>query len=342
VVSGPRSAEPMGLELAELRLLGALRAAAAETTLDVRVVGGRSARRHARRLGARWVPAKSHTLPRFASYRADLVHLIGLDLPPPRQKPFVATVHDLSVFHYDDEGEPPPWLEEIVERASLLLTPSAFTATELHRHFGLPAERVRVFGGAAALEARDAEPLSSAELRRLGIEPPFVLRYGGYTKRKNVPLLLEAWARVENATLVLAGPAQPARATILADASSLDRVVVLDYVPRTLLARLLRSAAVFVSTSSYEGFGLPALEALAAGTPVVAVSEPFVQEVCGDAALLVEARPEALADALHRTLVDRDLALRLRATGPPRAANFTWNDAATAVLRAYASASMST
>jgi len=327
----------MGLELAELRLLGALRAEVTDITLDVRVVGGRGSRRHARRLGARWIPSRGHTLPRLASSGADLVHLIGLDSPPPRRKAFVATVHDLSPLHYDDEVALPPWLGEIAERASLLLTPSGFTAGELHRQLGVPPERVRVFGGAAALEASDAELLSPLELQQLGIEPPFVLRYGGYTKRKNLPLLLKAWAQVPAGTLVLAGPPQQARKKILAEAPSLDRVVVLDYVPQTLLARLLRSADALVSTSSYEGFGLPPLEAMAAGTPVVAVSAPFVHELCSDAALLVEGRPDALADALREVLADEELALRLRAAGLVRAARFTWSGAASAVIGAYQS-----
>jgi glycosyltransferase involved in cell wall biosynthesis len=169
-----------------------------------------------------------------------------------------------------------------------------------------------------------------------------VLRYGGYTKRKNVPLLLEAWAQVPIGTLVLAGPPQLARAKVLAEAPSLDRVIVLDYVSQTLLARLLRSAAVLVSTSNYEGFGLPPLEALAAGTPVVAVATPFVQEVCGDAALLVEGNRGALADALQHVLIDGEFASRLRSVGPARAARFTWRQAAAAVLSAYGSASTST
>jgi glycosyltransferase involved in cell wall biosynthesis len=335
VVSGPRSPQPMGLELAELRLLEALRARPSGVSLEIAVVGRRSARRHARRVGGRWVPTWRRTVPRRAVHRADLVHLIGLDLPPPRRKTFVAMVHDLSPLHYDDEGELPPWTEETVARAAFLLTPSAFTATELHRQLAVPHERVRVIGSGPALVARDAEPLSPDELRRHGIEPPFILRYGGYTKRKNVPLLLEAWAHVPSGTLVLVGPPQPARTKILADAPSLDRVVVLDYVPDTLLARLLRSAAALVSTSAYEGFGLPLLEAMAAGTAVVAVSTPFVREVCGDAALLVGEDHEALAAAIRRLFADEALAASLRAAGTRRAVSFTWSKAAVATLDAY-------
>ncbi|MGZ4415532.1 MAG: hypothetical protein ACXVRZ_14325, partial [Gaiellaceae bacterium] len=100
IVSGPRSELPMGLELAERRLLEALRSNPGSIQLDLRVVGRRRALRHARALGARWIPTVRRSLPTTAEANADLVHLIGLDLPPPRRCPFVATVHDLSPIHY--------------------------------------------------------------------------------------------------------------------------------------------------------------------------------------------------------------------------------------------------
>jgi glycosyltransferase involved in cell wall biosynthesis len=244
-------------------------------------------------------------------------------------------------LHYKDESALPPWTDEIVERAELLLTPSAFTADELNRHLNVPRERIHVIGGAPVLEAAHVEPLSSAALRRLGIEPPLVLRYGGYTARKNVPLLLEAWRKVPFGTLLLAGPKQAARDTILAKAPSLERVVVLDYTPQVLLAQLLRSAAVLASPSLYEGFGLPPLEALAAGTPVVAVAIPVAEEVCGEAAILVKDQADALGDAIRRVITESELADHLRQVGQDRAASFSWSGAAAEVLRAYSRAGKS-
>jgi glycosyltransferase involved in cell wall biosynthesis len=324
----------MGMELAELRLLEAIRTHARDVSIDVRVVGGRAALRHARRVNARWIPARPNTTPRIASAWGDMIHLLALDVPPPRGKPFVVMIHDLSPLHFDDEGTLPLWIGRIAQDAALVLTPSRFTADEVRRHLGVPEERVRVIGGAPALEAAQSPRLTDSELGELGITTPFALRYGGYTKRKNVPLLLEAWSRVAVGTLVLAGPRHPSRERILAGAAH-DRVVILDYVPETLLARLLRTAAVLVSTSSYEGFGLPLVEALAAGTPVVAVSEPFVGEVCGDAAYLVEPTVEALAEAIACVLLDSTIARSLSDVGRLRAEKYSWTRVADRVLSAY-------
>jgi glycosyltransferase involved in cell wall biosynthesis len=203
-------------------------------------------------------------------------------------------------------------------------------------HLGVPEQRITVIGGAPALEAADSRPLTDGELAELGITPPFALRYGGYTKRKNVPLLLEAWSQVAVGTLVLTGPPQPARERTLAAAPSCDRVVILDYVSETLLARLLRTASALVSTSTYEGFGLPLLEAMAAGTPVVAVSKPFVGELCGDAGYLVEPNVGALAEAITCVLQDSNVARGLSDAGRLQADKYSWDRVADAVLSAYA------
>jgi glycosyltransferase involved in cell wall biosynthesis len=335
VVSGPRSTEPMGLELAERCLLRALRASASDVRIDVRVIGRRQALRHARAVQARWIPAQPNELPRAALIGGDLIHMIGLDIPPPDNRPFVATVHDLSPLHFDDEGTLPPWIDEVAGRARLLLTPSAFTAEEINRYLGVPAERIRVIGGAAALDARRAKPLVAAEQQQLGIVPPMVLRYGGYTARKNVQLLLDAWQLVPQGTLVLVGPPHAARAEILARTRFEGRVVVLDYVTASFLARLLRTASVLASTSLYEGFGLPPLEAALAGTPVVAASSPSVLEVCGNTALVVEPDAESLARGIRQVLDDEVLSQELISKGEERATAFSWNKSATAVLSAY-------
>ncbi|MGZ4354210.1 MAG: glycosyltransferase family 4 protein [Gaiellaceae bacterium] len=330
-LTGPRPARPMGMELAEQRLLAALHALPGGPTVEHRVVGGRAARASAGAAGARWIPSRGGVTPGYATRGADLVHLAGLELRPPRRGRFVVTVYDLAPLRFHDEGSLPPWAAESVERAELVLCPSRFAASELHELLGVPEEKLRVVGCGTGLDPVQAEPLGENELRELGIAPPFVLRCGGYTARKNVGLLLEAWQLVEaEATLVLAGPPQAARNDL---AGLLDgQIVLLDYAPAELLERLFRTAAALVSTSLYEGFGMPVLEALTAGTPVVATRTPFTEEVAGDAAFLVDAEPAAIAGALERALAGD----RPQGDGRSRAASFTWARTANAVAEAYA------
>jgi glycosyltransferase involved in cell wall biosynthesis len=335
IVTGGRSAVALGLETAELRLLSALRERRNGIALDLRVVGGRSARAYAARLGASWYPSAPNRGSPLAWRSADLVHLAGLTLPPPRRRPFVAMFHDLSPLHFDDEGVLPPWAQETADRARLVLTPSRFIAGELERDLGVEPERIRVVPNGPG--HAPAAPFTGGELATLGIRGPFVLRTGGYTARKNVGLLLAAWPEVRRRTglsLVLAGPPQRARERLLLAAPSLDGVLVLDFLPAETVQRLVASAAVVVSPSVYEGFGLPPLEALAAGRPVVAVRTPFAEEVCGDAAVLVENDPAGLAAGIVAALDDPAPGPTCRA----RADAFSWERAADEALAAYRAA----
>jgi glycosyltransferase involved in cell wall biosynthesis len=338
VVTSARAAQMMGLEVSELRLLAALRGRRNNgVELDVRVVGRRGAREYARRLGARWYPSVRGTSSPRAFRGANLVHLAGLTLPPPRRVPFVATFYDLSPFRYDDEGLFPPWGRDVAKRAELLVCPSHFTASELQEQLSVPAGRIRVVPcGPGADVSTETQPLSDNELHRLGLTRPFALRLGGWTKRKNVPFLLDAWRRVEKRsplTLALAGPPQQARDAQLAE-QPLRSVSVLDYLPAELVPRLLRTATALVTTSTYEGFGLPVLEALRAGIPVVALRAPFVEEICADAALLAE-DVDGFAEAVLRVAEDEDLRKRLVTRGLERAALFTWERAAEGLVAVY-------
>lgn len=339
IVSGARSLQPMGLESAERRLLEVLRARPDAGGIELRIVGGRAARRYARSVGGRWYPARPGRASRRALRSARLVHLIGLDLPPPQTGPFVATVHDLAAMRFGDEGRLPPWAADTAARAERVVTPSAFTGRELQELLRVPLAKIRVVpNGPGNALSQKTQPLTDGALAELGLSRPFVLRMGGYTARKNVPKLLAAWPEVHRRTraqLALVGPPQRARAAQLAQAPSLDGVVVLDYIPSTVVPGLIRAAHLLASPSAYEGFGLPPLEAMGAGVPVVGVRAAAVEEVCGPAALLVDDDAAALADALVRALEDDALRQRLRAAGLQRAAGFSWARAAGELLAVY-------
>lgn len=265
--------------------------------------------------------------------RADLVHRFDLRLPPyPGAE--VVTVHDLPPLRFDDEGTLPRWAASSARRARLAICPSAFAAGEVATLLGQPRARVVPNGVSDAF--RRGAAAAPDVLARHGLDGRFVLHAGGATKRKNLESLAGAWRRVSTAlpgvTLALCGPADPRRARLFA---RLPATHWIGHRHPAEVAALMRAASAVVVPSLYEGFGLPALEGMACGTPVVAADRGALPEVCGDAALLVEPTAAAVAEGIEAVLTDESLARRLGAAGPPRAEPYTWEAAAAATLAVY-------
>jgi glycosyltransferase involved in cell wall biosynthesis len=184
---------------------------------------------------------------------------------------------------------------------------------------------------------------------RHGIPPgPYLLALNSRTPRKNVGRTVDAFARlvaqntIRNLSLVLAGTADGADPTSPLGVQRLEvrqRIVRTGRVPDTTLAALYRSATAFVYPSLYEGFGLPPLEAMQCGTPVITSNTSSLPEVVGDAGLLVDPYDvEALADAMLRLSSDPTLRQSLRAKGFARAAAFSWERTAACTIAAYRAA----
>jgi glycosyltransferase involved in cell wall biosynthesis len=211
----------------------------------------------------------------------------------------------------------------IARRARLVIVPSEFVRDELAELFGLPTERLRLVAPGADPSfsaAGDPAPL----LNRLGLEPPYVLAVGTDSPRKNLGLLDEiapALAK-EGIKVVIAGSTRP-----YLPGSTGGSARRLGYVAEEDLPALYASAAAFAMPSLYEGFGLPCVEAMAAGTPVVAADRSALPEACGGAALLADpADADAFAAALIRAAgTERE---GLVAAGRERAAGLTWERAA--------------
>ena len=272
----------------------------------------------------------------------DLVHLTVPMSPPRSAAPLVATVHDLYPLTR------PEWftgrgarlmrrgLERIRQDAAAVLVPSHVVAHDCGRH-GFDPDRVHVVPwGSDATEV----PAGRVEevLARHGVGRPYVLFVGTLEPRKGLAVLADAMVRVgrPDVTLVVVGPAgwgdgDPARLR-----SVPGPVARLGFVGDDDLAALRQGAAACCAPSWAEGFGLPVLEAMAQGAPVVASAGTASAEVAGDAALLVEPGvPRLLAEAVERLLDDDALADRLREAGPARAATFTWEGAARRVVDVY-------
>jgi glycosyltransferase involved in cell wall biosynthesis len=178
--------------------------------------------------------------------------------------------------------------------------------------------------------------------RRLGLDGPYLLGLGTVEPRKDLPTLVRAFAGLAGELphrLVLAGLAGWGQGTLAAAVASsgvADRILLTGYLPEADKAALLTGADVFAYPSRYEGFGLPVLEAMACGTPVVTTTGGSLPEVAGDAALLVEpGDPDALAAALAKLAADPAARSAAAARGRTRAAAFTWDRCAAETTAAY-------
>ncbi|MCL4535051.1 MAG: glycosyltransferase family 4 protein [Bacteroidetes bacterium] len=282
--------------------------------------------------------------------KVQLIHYPYFAAPLVSPVPVVVTVHDLIPLMPDYRGPAKvrAYTRLAVEgtrRAVMVLTDSDASRRDIVERLGVLPERVRVvYLGVEACYRPEHDPALAAGVRRkYNLRRDFVLYLGGLDARKNVPALLRAFARARDQLcdppeLVIAGP-RPEATDLPALAQRLElaaSVRFLGAVEETEKPILYGVARLFVFPSFYEGFGLPPLEAMACGTPVVCSNASSLPEVIGDAGLLVDpADEDALAEAMCRALEDRALAARLRSAGPARAAQFTWERTGRETLAVY-------
>ena len=290
-----------------------------------------------------WHTLRRPHLPRSAG-ALDVVHVTAPVVPPTGRTPMVATVHDLFPVTRPELLTPRGarllrrGLEVVRDTAAVVMVPTEVVAADCRR-CGIDADRLRVVPWGAT--PADPRPAQVEALRaRYGVEGPYVLFVGTLEPRKNLARLVDAVARLgrQDLTLVVAGPSGWGEE--LADpAASGVRAVLTGHVPSADLPALMAGAEVFCFPSLAEGFGLPVLEAMAAGAPVVTSAGTACAEVAGGAAVLVDPLDaDSVAGGLAEVLDDPDRAAALRAAGRARAATFTWEAAAAATVSAYTDA----
>ena len=287
------------------------------------------------------LPARSRverlgwSLPRaLNALRPRLAHFQYV-IPPLYRGRAVVMVHDLSferlpqLMSYGDRLALRTLVPPSVRRADRVLTVSEWSRADIVDCYGLDPEKVVVTGGGL-------DPAFTHTGDRPD-RPPYLLFVGALQPRKGPVVALEALARLSaDLQLVMVGPVKRGLEEVREAMDRLDltsRVEMAGYVSQEALAGLYRGAACMILPSHYEGFGLPVLEAMASGTPVVATTAGAIPEVAGNAAVLVPpGDAEALADGVRRALEDRD---RLVAAGLERARRFRWASVARRTLAVY-------
>jgi len=284
--------------------------------------------------------------------RVDLFHAMDHNMTPFLRCRSVVTVHDLIPLVLRGPYLGPfswTWLQAhrlAARRASAVVAVSENTAQDVRRFWGIPPERVKVIREGVEDFYRPVEDRGRLEsvLAKYGIKEPYLLYTGGFDPRKNIPNLLRSF-RIFSARqprgyrLVLCGETTAFERDLLRgirEEGLQESVVITGFVEREELPVLYSGAACSLYLSLYEGFGLPVLEAMACGCPVVASRAASLPEVLGDAGILVSPHdPEEAAAAVERICTDERLRAELVEKGLRRAAGFSWRKAAAEVILLY-------
>jgi len=284
---------------------------------------------------AGWPPTELLTGQRY-----DVTHSSHPLLMPSRTAAQVVTIHDLYFLAHPESTRAevrrdyPALARAHAQRADRILVPSAYTADAVEQQLGVPRERMAIAPhGAPNWTPRTAVP-----------QDGYVLFIGTLEPRKNLDGLLDAYEelverRIAVPGLRLAGRATPQAAGSLARIARAPLAGVVrhvGYIDAADTRRLYEGARLLVMPSFDEGFGIPVLEAMTIGVPVVAARRGSLPEVLGDAGLLVDpGKPSEMADAIARILADSGFAAQCAARGITRSAQFRWNDTAQRVYQAY-------
>ncbi|NPV70661.1 MAG: glycosyltransferase family 4 protein [Firmicutes bacterium] len=282
--------------------------------------------------------------------RFDLLHMPAFAVPPFVPCPVVVTVHDLAYLTHPEwcREETVSYLSRRVPRAlrkaSAVITPSAFVRDEVVRCFGVPTERIHpiLHGVSPAFRVLPKEEVTDTR-QEMGLPERFLLYVGTIEPRKNLLGLIQAFGQAVaqglDHSLVIAG----AKGWKCTDIYALPRQLGLEhrvlfpgYVPGNLLPALYNAATIFVYPSLYEGFGLPVLEAMACGTPVVASNVSSLPEVVGEAGILVNPLDkDELASAILVLASNEGMRQDLSRKGLEWAAQFSWERTAQETVRVY-------
>ncbi len=289
----------------------------------------------------------------FFGKKADVTHFFNYIVPPFVSGKKVVTVHDMvyKAFPETVRGRTKfmlnTGLKKSMKRADIIVTDSEFSKSEILKYFPQHSGKIRVVPCGVDTEkfrpCEDMERISQVKTS-LGIEGDYFLYVGTIEPRKNLGRLIYAYNALakklpDAPKLVLAGGKGWLCDDIYAKVTELrleDKVIFTKYVPSEDMNPLMCGALAFVFPSIYEGFGMPPLEAMACGVPVLTTGEASLPEVTGDCAVICDAySPKSIAEGLYRLCRDEKLRLELSRRGLERAKQFTWERSAEALHKIY-------
>ncbi|HTK04297.1 MAG TPA: glycosyltransferase family 1 protein [Candidatus Eisenbacteria bacterium] len=281
---------------------------------------------------------------------ADVAYLPNLNFVA-TSLPLIVTVHDLSFIRFPRffSAKQRLWHAAVgaagkLRRATTVIAVSEHTKRDIIETFGIPAERIEVASPGVSPAFAPKPEEAAATLRRLGLQRPYFLFLGSLEPRKNITGLIDAFDKVSaDQDLVIAGGKGWLYRDIFRRAAASPkrgRIRFLEYVDDADKPGLYAGATALVYPSFYEGFGMPPLEAMACGTPVIASHVSSLGEVVGDAGLLVDPHAaDDIAAAMTAVVEDGRLAAELRRRGPERAKRYTWEKSAETLERVFSVAS---
>jgi glycosyltransferase involved in cell wall biosynthesis len=294
----------------------------------------------------------AYTLPKIEhQWGAEILHASYI-APFINSCPFVVTVHDVVFKQYPEFFSPrdrilfATLLPFTLRRARAIITVSEHAKKEIVKYYPYTQGKVFVTYEAHApqfKEVRDKELIVGEIYRRYKIDSKYILAVGNLQPRKNLVRLIQAFETVQKAQLgfklVIVGKAQWQSSSVYAAVQNLGLekdVIFTDYVPDTDLVKLYNAASLFVYPSLYEGFGLPILEAMACGTPVISSNNSSIPEIAGDSAILINPLDtKQMSEAMFAILTRQYLQEELHAKGLRWVAKFSWQKTADETYRVY-------
>lgn len=316
-------------------------------------VRGRSVLIPDRYLNILWYRLRFPLNANYFTGAVDLYHGLDFVLPPLSSKIHkVVTIYDLAFLEHPETAVPAlaaylnKVVPEAVERADVVAAISHATRQALITHYHTPAEKITVIPcGVGPQFQRVTDPLLLEETRnKFALHKPFILSVGTLEPRKNHLGLIKAFAEVLEShqgqvTLAIAGGKgwmYEETQRVVAELKLEDKVRFLGRVSELELITLYSLADIFAFPSFFEGFGIPPLEAMACGTPVITSNTSSLPEAAGDAAILIDPHDtNAIASALIRLLEDEQLREDMRQKGYRQAQRYTWSAAAAKMLAVY-------